>query len=568
MKKILALLAVCLFSTSAFAQSSETFSAYVTTLAPAGSIIGTERMFALQTGTPKTITPYQILANVIGDCTFASPPTIVCTKINGLTLAASATTDTTNAGNISSGTLAGARMSAVNLAAGGNGGVTGLLPFANHPTGVSDTVVGYWGGTSQTATAVPNCTSGFLQYSTGTHAWTCGAVGAPSAINLAAGGSGGVTGILPVANGGTNCSAASGTCLDNISSLSTTGYVKRTGAGTYSTVSTVPGATDISGTIPGANLAQIALGSSGNGGVGGTLPFANHPAGSLDQVVGYFGSTTMNAIGVPNCAGALQYSTTTHIFGCGAGGGNVSNSGTPTVNQIGVWVTATTIKGSSLSALSIVTTVKKQSFGASGTYTPSAGIQYAIVECVGGGGGGGGTQGAVGSTFGGGGGGGGSYSRVVLSAAAIGASKTVSIGNGGTQVAGNPGVTGGSTSVGSLCIANGGIGGLLGSSSSVGTGGASGAVGTGDVQATGSPGGNGLWASILTVQQSAGNGGSSIWGGGGIQTVTADGTTLDGSAGSGCGGGGSGGMSNDVASNSTGGAGANGCVAVTEFTNQ
>lgn len=39
-----------------------------------------------------------------------------------------------------------------------------------------------------------------------------------------------------VANGGTNCAAASGTCLDNITAFSGTGVVERTGAGAYSFV--------------------------------------------------------------------------------------------------------------------------------------------------------------------------------------------------------------------------------------------------------------------------------------------------------------------------------------------
>lgn len=59
------------------------------------------------------------------------------------------------------------------------------------------------------------------------------AAGAPTftGINLTAGGD--VVGTLPVANGGTNCSAASGTCVDNISGFASTGFIKRTGAGTY-----------------------------------------------------------------------------------------------------------------------------------------------------------------------------------------------------------------------------------------------------------------------------------------------------------------------------------------------
>lgn len=38
---------------------------------------------------------------------------------------------------------------------------------------------------------------------------------------------------LGISGGGTNCTSASGTCLDNITSFSSTGYINRTGAGTY-----------------------------------------------------------------------------------------------------------------------------------------------------------------------------------------------------------------------------------------------------------------------------------------------------------------------------------------------
>lgn len=57
-------------------------------------------------------------------------------------------------------------------------------------------------------------------------------------------GGGGATantfGTLGVSGGGTNCSAASGTCLDNIGGFSSTGFMQRTGAGTYAFNTTVP----------------------------------------------------------------------------------------------------------------------------------------------------------------------------------------------------------------------------------------------------------------------------------------------------------------------------------------
>lgn len=54
----------------------------------------------------------------------------------------------------------------------------------------------------------------------------------------------GVTGQLPVANGGTNCSVASGACLDNIAGFASTGFLTRTGAGTYAFQSTTAGITN------------------------------------------------------------------------------------------------------------------------------------------------------------------------------------------------------------------------------------------------------------------------------------------------------------------------------------
>src|SRR3974390_2022679 len=81
-----------------------------------------------------------------------------------------------------------------------------------------------------------------------------------------------------------------------------------------------------------------------------------------------------------------------------------------------------------------VASVKIQVFTGAGTYTytPSAGMVYCIIECLGGGGGGGGGAGTANYALGAGGGGAGSYSRALVSAATVGVSQTVTIGTAGS----------------------------------------------------------------------------------------------------------------------------------------
>jgi hypothetical protein len=79
-----------------------------------------------------------------------------------------------------------------------------------------------------------------------------------------------------------------------------------------------------------------------------------------------------------------------------------------------------------------VSTIVTQVFTTPGaaTYTPTAGMIFCIIECVGGGGGGGGgvaSGSGSGLSSGGGGGGGGGYSRSLATAATIGASKAVTV---------------------------------------------------------------------------------------------------------------------------------------------
>lgn len=218
--------------------------------------------------------------------------------------------------------------------------------------------------------------------------------------------------------------------------------------------------------------------------------------------------------------------------------------------------------------------VTYQVFTANGTYTPRAGLNYAVIECQAGGGSGAGGTGTAGTTNVGGGGGAGSYARVIATASAIGASQAVTVGAGGTApAAGNTtGGAGGATSLGALCVVNPGQGGLAGSGTTPGAGGAggsatggSGPVGT--IIGTGNRGGTGVSASIATIAAVGGKGSGSMFGDGGAGGVVNPGgaTTATGAAGIGFGSGGGGGSALNSATTVAGGNGMPGFVLVTEF---
>jgi hypothetical protein len=221
-----------------------------------------------------------------------------------------------------------------------------------------------------------------------------------------------------------------------------------------------------------------------------------------------------------------------------------------------------------------ILSVKTQVFTASGTYTPSAGMVYCLIKCMGGGGGGGGTLGSATFSLTGGGGGAGAYSEKIVTAATVGASQTVTIGGGGAGGAAglNNGNVGGDTSVGTLCVAKGGLGGFGASSAQGpqgGTGGLSGS-GTGDFRADGPGGQCGCFFNPAAVtgwlSWGHGQGGSTMWGRGGYSGfANATNSALDGSTGAGFGAGGGGAASNQIAANATGGLGRPGVAIVTEF---
>lgn len=100
-----------------------------------------------------------------------------------------------------------------------------------------------------------------------------------------------------------------------------------------------------------------------------------------------------------------------------------------------------------------------QVFKASGTYTPTPGTKFAIVEAVGGGGAGGGCQ--VGTPENAACGGGGMSGEYVKARIDNPATTTVTIGYGGLGASANPGAPGGNTSFGTGILAKGGLGGNI-----------------------------------------------------------------------------------------------------------
>lgn len=217
----------------------------------------------------------------------------------------------------------------------------------------------------------------------------------------------------------------------------------------------------------------------------------------------------------------------------------------------------------------VVVTVKKQIFTASGTYTPSTGMLYCLVEAVGAGGGGGGSSSSGGNGSAGSGGGGGSYANLLATAATIGASKAITIGAAGTAgaaAAGNGGA-GGDTSLTTLCIGKGGSGGIGNAGNAAALGGAGGVSGTGDFKIPGQSGATALGYGIVTIfSPPIGVGGNS---GKGFGMGGAAGTAgVAGGDGTGYGAGGGGGSSFNGGASAAGGAGAPGVIYITEYCTQ
>lgn len=203
------------------------------------------------------------------------------------------------------------------------------------------------------------------------------------------------------------------------------------------------------------------------------------------------------------------------------------------------------------------------------TYTASANLSYAVVECVGGGGAGASTSATGASQLSaGGGGGGGEYRRGVYDSVTIGVSQSLVIGSRGI-----PGTNGGDTTFGSLITAKGGISNgtsgagdpSLDSGQSGGTGGSGGSF---SVDGGGGTPGFGKLFGIgpsFGVALLAGQGGGSYFGGG-PRALASNGVSADGVTNNVYGGGGSGALTSySVGAGNTGGTGGPGAIIVTEF---
>jgi hypothetical protein len=230
-----------------------------------------------------------------------------------------------------------------------------------------------------------------------------------------------------------------------------------------------------------------------------------------------------------------------------------------------VTVDTTAFSYSQFGTPNAISKVTSQFLTSTQTYTPPTGFKYGFYWISGSGGSGAGASGSTAQSSAGGGGGPGGIAYAVLTAAQIGASQTFTAGAAVTGgVGASNGSNGNASSLGSLLVAAGGSAGTFQSSTAttgVAAGGASGLGTTGDVLSGGNPGSPGLVISGSGFSFVSGNGGSNIFGTGGIGNTSG----ADGASAGGHGGGGAGATSFNGGASHTGGSSTIGCLYAIEF---
>lgn len=158
---------------------------------------------------------------------------------------------------------------------------------------------------------------------------------------------------LGIVGGGTGCISASGTCLDNITGFSaTTGYLTRTGAGTYAF--SFPAFSQVTGSVAcSQEPARTGVVTAPAGSCANVYPNAN-----ANTVLSNWGGSAAVPIfnTWPACAndgahGLVYVNGTGLVCASLTTGGNVTNVGTPVANQIAQWTGATSIQGVNLVSL-------------------------------------------------------------------------------------------------------------------------------------------------------------------------------------------------------------------------